>query len=381
MAALDNTLPEMRVDWEDKGIYYSASHEVGNKSWPTAEELAEFTSLSGVTHTDKRYMTAGIVEDCKRVMDERFGEYSMDCFVLEGTYEGYKKSQSLLYLSFDNVTVLASECGRSFGNTVKIEHMGVEDFADGKGNAYPESFWKKLKKGSRVLVRGRYWDEEEALLTDGYDETMLRVLDGVGANYLDTAEFSYYKQLINAINQDNNICDIVYTSDMRSIPRFNERKMVMTEGRPLTAEDTDTCVVSESFLETHGLSVGDKIKVRLGDRLFSQHPLNGTKSKGDLERVSKFVDEAEVEIAGTYRFVDDLGARVSEADWSYSSSTIFVPSSLLPVEVPSDYEPSIGEFSVYVEDARDIEAFREKAETLAARMGVALRFSDGDGMV
>ena len=109
--------------------------------------------------------------------------------------------------------------------------------------------------------------------------------------------------------------------------------------------------------------------------------MNGTKSKGDLERVSKFVDEAEVEIAGTYRFVDDLGARVSEADWSYSSSTIFVPSSLLPVEVPSDYEPSIGEFSVYVEDARDIEAFREKAETLAARMGVALRFSDGDGMV
>ncbi len=380
-AALDNTVPEVFVHWTDNDINWGIGYTPDNNPWPTEEQLAEFSSLPGVTLTDTRYMTAGLVEGCKRVVDESYGMYGIYDFVLEGTYAGYENwSESSLYLIFDDITMLAGKCRLSDGDSVKINHMGIEEFLYGESNPYPEEFWKQLKKGSNVLISGSYWPLEGdfRLNQAACGEKTICVLDNVGENYLDTEEFAYYKELIEAINQDLDIFDIVYTSDMRSIPRFNERKMVMEKGRPITAEDTDACVVSELFLEAYGLNIGDKIDVRLGDRLFPQmYVLNGAKSNGNLKRTSNFADEAELEIVGTYRFVDTLGARVAESDWSYSQSTIFVPKSLLPVSVPDDYEPSIGQFSVFVEDARDIEAFREAAEPLAAKMGVALCFSDG----
>lgn len=377
VGALDHTVPEMLVEWEDKGVLYSEVYESGDKSLPTEEQLKEFSSLPGVSLTDRRYMTAGLVEGYRRVVDESYGEYSMDYFILEGTYQGYENGGGLLYLKFDDITVLASECELPVEKSVTIEHIGIEEFSGGEKNAYPENFWSKLRKGSRVLVRGKYWSDEDAFLTVGHDEKVVRILDGVGEDYLDTERFVYYKQLISAINQDQDIYDVVYTSDMRAIPRFNERKMVMAGGRHLVEDDRDACVVSELFLETYNLSVGDKISVRLGDRLFSQHPLHGAKARGDLEHTSNFGGETVLEIVGSYRFVDNLSTRVSESEWSYSSSTVFVPASLLPIEVPSDHELSIGEFSVFVEDARDIVTFREAAEPFAAKLGVALCFSDG----
>lgn len=377
VGALDNTVPEMLVEWEEKGVLYSEAYETGSKFWPDERQLREFSSLPGVTLMDTRYMTAGLVEGRERVVDEAYEEYSMDYFVLEGTYRGYEGSSDLVDLLFDDIMVLAGERAFTIGKSVKIEHQGIEEFSGGKKNIYPTSFWSSLKKGSRVLIRGRYWGEEDSFLTIENDENMVRILDGIDENYLETEEFSYYRQLVDVINQDRNIYDVVYTSDMRAIPRFNERKMVMAEGRPLAEGDADACVVSDLFLETYNLSVGDKISVRLGDRLFSQHPLHGAKARGDLERTSNFGEDTELEIVGSYRFVDNLSTRVSESEWSYSPSTVFVPTSLLPIEVPSDHELSIGEFSVFVEDARDIETFREAAEPFAAKLGVVLCFSDG----
>ncbi|MDE7283433.1 MAG: M56 family metallopeptidase, partial [Lachnospiraceae bacterium] len=356
VAALDNTVPEVFVHWTENDISWGIGYTPDNNPWPTEEQLAEFSSLPGVTLTDTRYMTAGLVEGCKRVVDESYGMYGNDDFVLVGTYAGYENwSENSLYLIFNDITVLAGKCRLSNGDSVKINHLGIEEFLYGESNPYPEEFWKQLEKGSKVLVSGSYWPLEGdfRLNQAASGEKMIRVLDNVGENYLDTEEFAYYKELIEAINQDLEIYDIVYTSDMRSIPHFNERKMVMDKGRPLTAEDTDACVVSELFLETYDLTIGDKIDVRLGDRLFPQYDiLFGAKSKGNLKRTSNFIDEEELEIVGTYRFVDTMGARVAESDWSYSQSTIFVPGSLLPVSVPDDYEPSIGQFSVFVEDAR-----------------------------
>lgn len=84
VAALDNTVPDMTVDWSEDGIAYIMAYETENKPWPSKEQLKEFSSLPGVTMADSRYMTAGLVEGCKRVADESYGDYSMDYFVLEG---------------------------------------------------------------------------------------------------------------------------------------------------------------------------------------------------------------------------------------------------------------------------------------------------------
>ena len=77
--------------------------------------------------------------------------------------------------------------------------------------------------------RGFYERPDEALC----------VIDGLGEDYLETEELAYQREWAGLIEQNSHIFDIVYTSDMRAIPRFNEHGMVMTVGRPLTAADAE----------------------------------------------------------------------------------------------------------------------------------------------
>ena len=124
------------------------------------------------------------------------------------------------------------------------------------------------------------------------------------------------------------------------------------------------------------MSIGDKITIQLGDVLFHQSCWDGTKPHSG-KQVSNFVKTVDLEIVGTYRILADRAARVAESDWNYTENTIFVPGTILPIEIPADYETAKGEYSVLIEDADDIRAFREDAELSAEEMGVALIFSDG----
>lgn len=380
VAALDNTVPDINViQYTETGGIASQS-SVEDKSWPTKEQLEEFSSLPGVTMADTRYMTAGLVEDFKRLTDkEDHSGFKSGRFVLEGTYIGYvyDLNSTIMDLEFGDVKVLAGDMEVDLEKPVKISAT-IEDYESigGGRNPYPPSYFDELEKGSRCLVVGSYNDLTGREFEMNRGETDFCVLDGLREDYLETEAHAYYKGLIDAINQSLSTYDIVYTSDMRSIPCLNEGSMVITKGRTLTAEDTEACVVNEDFLETYGLSLGNKINIELGDRLFVQNGLRGATAR-DAESLSNFIDSAELEIVGTYRFVNDANARILESRWNYTPSTIFVPGSLLPVEVPADHEATLGEFSVFVENARDIEIFRDAAEPFAAKLNVALRFSDG----
>ena len=375
VAALDNTTPEIFVQGSGSGLVSDYTvYEVEGKPWPTEEQIEGFTSLPGVTLADTRYMTAGLVEGYKRLREEG---YNTGKFVIEGTYVGCEytpNTTGVMELTFEDIRVLASDDDK-LNLERPIEAIGVDDqtFYD---NPYPVQYFEKLEKGSRCLITGEYSDLNNNRLHMGMGADAFRVLDGLGENYLEMEAFAYQKGLIEVIKQNRYTYDIVYTSDMRSIPRFNEHSMVISEGRPLVAADTDVCVVNQLFLDTYGLSIGDKIHVELGDRLFHQGSTAGARAK-DAESKSNFVSTAEFEIIGAYQNMDDHWTRGSERNWSYTSNAVFVPSSLLPVEVPADYEVSVGEFSVLIEDAHDIELFQEAAEPLTAQMGIPMRFSDG----
>ncbi len=390
VAALDTTLPTMR--YEEGNTVVGITPE--DKPWPEKEKIDEFSSLPGVTVADQRYMTAGQAENYKRLIDPEFSYYdfNMGRFVLEGTYEGYQDGVGIIELLLDDVSVLAGEVAQKTGELLRIQARSWEDeeygemlrrgFANGQ---LPLSFFRTLDKGSRCLVMGTYDDVDGSSLVmevsdkDHTDQKAFYVLDGLGTDYMETEEFAYPRGMIRAIQQDLYTYDIVYTADMRAIPRMNEQGMAVDEGRPLIVGDEGACVVSELFLEANHLSVGDRIKIRFGDQLRSQNPVSGALARyGD--RISNFVSSAELEIVGAYHFTDDYPTRITEKNWTYTQNTIFVPVSLLPVAVSDDYVPSTGEYSVFVEDARDIEAFREAAESLAAEMGVGLRFSDGGWM-
>ncbi len=380
VAALDNTLPETFYMLDDStGVGFVPDP----KPWPKDGKMEEFFSLPGVTLADERYMTAGMVGDYQRVVDDGYRGFRLGEFAIEGSYLGYEEQDSpgFLSLKFDDVKVLAGDIVIDSGLPLEITTMTMEETDEQKEyfpECMPQSFYDGMKEGSRYLVLGSYDEADRRRLEiPTNDEVKIFNLDGLGQDYLETEEFAQQKKLIEAYRQDLYTYDIVYTADMRSIPCMNEHSMVIAQGRPLVEGDTDACVVNELFLETNGLSVGDKVNVKLGDKLMEQDSLWGARTIGYEKRFSDFVSEAELEIVGAYRFVDDVDTRTSESDWSYSPSTVFVPDELLPVKDLSDYEHVAGEISVYVEDAHDIEAFREAAEPLAAQMGFGLRFSDG----
>ena len=368
VAALDNSTPPMG--------YYMLSP----KPWPPQDQIEKFTSLPGVTLADTRYTTDGFIEGYKRVIDQE-GSLEEGEFILEGTYEGYEDySSGNLYLTFDDVKVHAGELQFDPGQPMKIA-TGNEEFSR---HNYEQTFFEGLKKGSRYLVIGTYSERSGTSFELGSfvyqslfpDVEFLRVVDGLGEDYLDTEDFAWYKDMIEARNQSTSAYDIVYTSDMRAIPYVNERKMIVTEGRPLTARDSDVCVVSEDFLQTYGLSLGDKLHIGLGDKLLVGQGESGSRFHSP-ESISQIITYADLKIIGAYRFTNEWNERINESNWSYGPASIFVPSSLLPVEVPEDYEPLMGDFSVFIEDPHDIQAFREAAEPLTADMSLGLRFSDG----
>ncbi len=345
------------------------------KPWPTDAQIAEFSSLPGVTLADTRYTTDGLVEDYKRVIDQ--SSYVQGEFVLEGTYDGLEDYDSgSLYLIFHDITVLAGELQFNPDRPLKIKAQG----GDFVGNSYSRTFFDELKKGSRFLVLGSYLERSGTAFELGsYMEKeidYLRVIDGLGKDYLQTEEFSRYRGIIEARNQSNMAYDIVYTSDMRAIPYVNTHKLAISKGRPLTTEDTDVCVVSELFLDTYDLSVGDKLHIELGDKLLQGQGKCGTRYR-TAENLTNFVTSVDLEIIGAYHFNDEWIDRLNDSDWSYGPATIFVPASLLPVEVPKDHEIRMGDFSVFIEDPHNIEEFRAAAELMAAEMGIALRYSDG----
>jgi len=374
VAALDNSVPNTIVEGEtNAGLGFTTTIVNEDKPWPDDDYIKAFSSLPGVTLADTRYMTAGLVNDYNRLISASLGGKFTN-FVLEGTYAGFDEINSgTNNLIFEDVILLAGDIEFDPDSPVFVEAAAEEDFVYWT-NPYPQEFFEDLDEGSRCLVIGSYMFRVLSLSTH---EDYFSVIDGLPENYLETDEFAFQRGYIEAIRHDLSAFDIVYTADMRSIPRFNERTSVITEGRPLNPEDTNACVVSEDFMSKFGHSIGDKVAVELGDQLFSQHAIVGAQSLSVSWGISNYIKSTELEIVGVFKDIDSEMDRMWTSEWAYSQSTVFVPASLLPVEVPGDHEIMRGEFSVIIGNARDIDAFLEAAEPLVAEMDIGLRFSDG----
>ncbi len=382
------------------------SYERNEKIPPTAltkEQIHAFSTLPGVSSTDTRYMTSGIIDGLKRVV--RYGPYIVkydytDRFVLEGTFTGITVgkfgTEKINKINLADCNPLAGGIpigkGRN-ASVVAFAHTGGEGITRGdmhlfyyiKDNLYNQSFTDGLAKGDRCVIIGR-WDPRYFIDSDfmslfiGDQDTVdycdsFQSLKGKPENWLETNEFKKVREIVDITNRDLKTFDMVYTSDMLSIPRFNEGKMVMQEGRALTKADSDVCVANYSFLKLNGLKIGDKLKVQLCDKLFNQHSGMGATAVIP-ERYGKPVRTADLTIVGACTDTDTQGERDGLEWWSYSPNTIFVPLSLLPVKPPDSYEIKPGEFSVVIDDANRMEEFLETAKPLAKKMGIELRFSD-----
>lgn len=388
VASLDNEVPDIPVIPEPiyspdrtSGVYYDYLYETEDKPWLTEEEIKEFTSLPGVTLADTRYMTAGLVEDYKRMVGD--GEYG-GRVILEATYAGYEDGPSVpedhIQLKFDDVEVIACEPGPEMEKSFMTQPVPLGDTSYAP-SPYTREFYDSLEKGCRCLVMvdntGHTVDGERYIYFRPHmvGEGAFCVIDGLPDNYLETEPFARQKGWVDVINHNNSVYDVVYTSDMRAIPKFNTQRLIISEGRFLTAEDTDGCVVSADFLKEHGLSVGDSIHIQLGDRLC----YGGARAEYENERggvvfddrmIPEYVKSREIAIVGAY------SAGEKNPVYGPSPNTIYVPSSLLPVEIPDDYKIGPGELSIFAEDAGEIEEFYEAARQFAKKVDLRLVFSD-----
>lgn len=365
---------ETRNKMGSKG--YQEKQEVPDKPWPSEQKLEEFASLPGVTLSDTRYMTAGLVEDYERPLEyETLSRYIP--IVFEGTFAGYEDDtrddilEGHVRLKFDDVKVIACEKDEEelgIGTSLKLEQAPLGD------NYYIESpytreFFDSIKEGSRCFVLGHYAgftsDTPVGFYFEGSGAVQqyqgyLRVIDGLADNYLETEDFDREKGWVDAIEQGCYIYDMIYTSDMRALG--DSGPDIITKG------DTDVCYVHETFLEDHNLSVGDTINVKLGDKIC----VNNNYDTIDGARAYEGKDMPE--------FSDSVALKIIGASDSFPESYIYVPDTLLKAQVPDDYEMPWQDFSVYVEDARDIEGFLEAAEAFAEELDLQLDYSDDGWM-
>lgn len=396
VAGLDNYVPDTYIETEyvssPDGAHsasYGFVYKREQKPAPTKEQMEEFKSLPGVTLVETSYLTAGLAEDYKRLAtDGGYGGYVM----FEGTYEGYEDEnsnpsvvQDHVRLKFDDIKVVACQGGPEIEKSITITTVPLGDMYYAK-SPYTRAFYDSLEKGCRCLVLAinsgyrydmdGYWEAGIYFHPQDWGEGCLRVIDGEPDNYLETESFARQKAWVDAINHNKYVYDIRYVSDMRSIGSINSQKILISEGRLFTAEDTDVCVVSADFLKEYGLSVGDSISIQLGDQ--SYHDFLGAFAETYTEdgkqiiypeKIPEYVKTVKLTIAGAYADAD------KNSVYPVDPNTIYVPSVLMPKEI-AETEPQFDDIRLFIEDARDIETFYEAAEEFAEKVECELGFSD-----
>lgn len=263
-------------------------------------------------------------------------------------------------------------------------------------NYMDQSFYESLEEGKRYVFVCRV--EPEAYQRSGRvpygflffgDDTIYDwwpyaydVTD-LPENYIEGEEFAPLRELIKITNDDIHTMDVIYAEDMRTIRRYQEGKFLLMEGRLLneqdTAEQKPVCVVSTAFAEVYGLEIGDKVSLKLGDRLFEHYAPIGAVASFRERYAENFTEEQEFEIVGIYLETGLEDLKVGERYWAYSENSIFVPQSFLPVsdEVLAEWEFSPADISFLVSDADNIIAFAESGVPMLADMGYVTYYSDG----
>lgn len=151
-------------------------------------------------------------------------------------------------------------------------------------------------------------------------------------NYLEGEDFAPLRELIQVTNDDWHTLDVVYTEDMSVIRRAADLRLVPAEGRFLEPEDAGkpVCVVNADFAYANGLSLGDTLRLKLGDYPVEQYVSLGAVAS-TRGRYAENWTEQEFTIVGTWRDVSQGRYLFEDYIWAYSDVAVFVPASFLPV--------------------------------------------------
>lgn len=137
VATMDNSVPDMTfsydVESEDGNlITHGETVSMGDKPWLTREEMTQFASLPGATLSDIRYMTAGQVEDYKRLAKYEAKTRYLPV-VIECTYSGYENTFSdrgdYIDLKLQDVEVIACETETDLKDSIEMKNLYLDESA------------------------------------------------------------------------------------------------------------------------------------------------------------------------------------------------------------------------------------------------------------
>ena len=345
----------------------------------TDMELEDLCTIPGVADVEVRVMTAGVSEylrttdyDYRAVQTDYPYEFRL---ILEATVSEIKKLQGE-DLSWTVVAVMGENCDPETSRILTLEdiqviggepevlplHMNNGDelmafaFPEstrgqmgiwGYGNfvflfqnrLYPDDM-TQLEPGRRYVFAVRvdlsYHDAEFPRYVLA-DDTLLNwwpyftdVTD-LPENYLEGEDFAPLRELMQITTDDWHTLDVVYAGDMSVIRRAADLRFVPAEGRFLEPEDAGkaVCVVNADFAYANGLSLGDTLRLKLGDYPMEQHVSLGAVAS-TRGRYAKNWTEQEFTIIGTWRDVNQGNYLAEDYIWAYSDATVFVPQTFRP---------------------------------------------------
>ena len=396
---------------DDRVVYNPYENDIEQYKYKSLSlsDIERISKLPYVTGSHIRYMTAGISASFKRI-DYRTDHYSYTArFVIEATLDHIDERTSELW--FKDINLLAGDERWFDGRTVikvfarendeddfkaglaRIVHsksdrfITIKHYDDAYSELHYQGFLDRWITGERYYIVGRLeptlpaasLNLSDPATIDRYPQ-IVQLADA--SKYGSMPENRLLRELIDITNDDLHTLDVVYTDNMSSIVRFAEKNMVMTSGRLLTEDDTagknNVCVVNNRFMAEYGLKLGDMISLRLGDKLFEQNAALGAVAVTKDRYSDEYTEEIEFEIVGAYADVDTKAQQSKNLHWGYSVNTVFVPTSFLPIEVPSDHQIMPGEFSFVVDDPSDIKGFMETSYPIIENeLGLRLLFADG----
>jgi len=402
----------------------------------TASEIAELMELPYIDGVSTRYMTAGISDKYERIdiinplgiMNFEFCRYNsrvvIEATILEKDYR-YEPGDAL-GLSFGSIwgqtdvhNILIDDIEVLTGSPQWVsrlervdddyflpegQHLITYDvsrpetieakeflYTSGAGSPYfyqvnhmDQAFNESLEVGRRYIFvcRGKNGgllfgdDTIYEWWPYAYDVTDLP------EDYIEGDDFAPLRELIKITNDDLHTMDVVYAEEMRTIRRYQEGKFLLMEGRLLNEQDTaekkPVCVVADTFAETYGLKVGDKISLRLGDKLFENYAPVGAVASFRERYAENFTEAQEFEIVGLYHETGLETLKPGLRYWAYSENAIFVPQSFLPVseEALADWALSPADLSLIVSDAKNITPFADEVLSTLSEMGYVTYYSD-----
>ena len=347
----------------------------------TSDELEVLAAIPGVDGIEVRTMTAGVSDYLRP--DVEFHEYCYEArLVLEATISAVEKEsffqneiirlmikgidhEKSCLLHLEDVRVLGGdeaslplETDGSCRLLVPVfpeETRGQPSLWNYNTNAsfgrdMAVMFWNKLgsteaealEPGKRYLfaVRVETWLSDYAAgpLMTLADDTLLdwwpyfTDITDLPEDYLEGEDFAALRELIQVTDDDWHTLDVVYAGDMSVIRRAADLRLIPAEGRFLEPEDAGkpVCVVNADFAYANGLSLGDTLRLKLGDYPMEQHEVLGAVAS-TRGRYAKNWTEQEFTIVGTWRDINQGDYLKEDQIWAYSDAAVFVPASFLPV--------------------------------------------------